>query len=165
MLMKGTPHTRTPHTCTHSHSLLSPHTLTHPGAPHTHTGKTHALLRVIIKGQDQASLDCNDGPISFVYSQVELDRAPYLTLHSYDHRIENIDYTAILKKLEMERVVYVSFIMIAAKWCTSVLERNLLMVPLRIHVDLLAGCHIYKGGGRISPLSPPPKICVHVLVV
>ena len=48
-------------------------------------------------------MDCSEeGPISFVNSPTDEDKAPFLTVESYDNRINLIDYMTILKKIDSQ---------------------------------------------------------------
>ncbi len=93
------------HSDTHSHTLTLTlrYTLIHS---HTHTGITNAAFRVLIKGPSSEKLSCADSPVKFVYERdIDQDKAPYLTLYTYDNRIREVDYNTILKQLEENPMV------------------------------------------------------------
>ena len=101
----------------HLQTHILPHPSDHPPyihnidqPPHTHThthtsGAENVAVKVQIDPQISGNrdMDCSEeSPISFVASPTDEDKAPYLTVESYDNRINLIDYKTILNEIESQ---------------------------------------------------------------
>ena len=48
----------------------------------------------------EGDLDCNESPISFVYSPTDEDKAPYFLVYSFNSRVDEIDHKALFDRID-----------------------------------------------------------------